>query len=325
MTADGVSCTRSVKSWSIVISGSIVTLSDAFFPEVQVFLLITGGPEVMSIAERSLGLISRIGLPHLGLFLFVFLSGRLCERLCCNGTPQNWTPVMELVLIFCSLLGIPGDDIDSIANVFGSRANLWIVLSQPSRPDIGAISGHVFVKLQLIVGTKIIRLLFWAVGFGWKNPGVFTLFCVILLSTSWFLLVMKWSTVQITFIFIGQTRLVFGKCVCTCVTKHSNAFQTFLNWLKNSKRVWHELKLYISRLPLFANFDLWSVSVWSVWFHSKLMFPKPLVKSIWAIMCDVTGHSHWIDNVRCKMHQTRLQVKRTSRLRLKRKLKSVWK
>ena len=33
-------------------------------------------------------------------------------------------------------------------------------------------------------------------------------------------------------------------------------------------------------------------------------------------MCDVTGHSHWIDNVRCKMHQTRLQVKRTSRLRL---------
>ena len=30
-----------------------------------------------------------------------------------------------------------------------------------------------------------------------------------------------------------------------------------------------------------------------------------------------------IDNVRCNMHQTRLQVKRTSRLRLKRKLKSV--
>ena len=65
-------------------------------------------------------------------------------------------------------------------------------------------------------------------------------------------------TVQITFIFIGQTRLVFGKCVCTCVTKHSNAFRTFLNWLKNSKRVWHEPKLHISRLPLFANFDLWA-------------------------------------------------------------------
>ena len=29
-------------------------------------------------------------------------------------------------------------------------------------------------------------------------------------------------TVQITFIFIGQTRLVFGNRVCTCVTKHSN-------------------------------------------------------------------------------------------------------
>ena len=57
------------------------------------------------------------------------------------------------------------------------------------------------------------------------------------------------TTVQITFIFIGQTRLVFGKCVCTCVTKHSNAFRTFLNWLKNSKRVWHEPKLHISRLP----------------------------------------------------------------------------
>ena len=63
-------------------------------------------------------------------------------------------------------------------------------------------------------------------------------------------------TVQITFIFIGQTCLVFGKCVCTCATKHSNAFRTFLNWLKNSKRVWHEPKLHISRLPLFANFDL---------------------------------------------------------------------
>ena len=74
----------------------------------------------------------------------------------------------------------------------------------------------------------------------------------------------RWTTVQITFIFIGQTRLVFGKRVCTCVMKHSNAFRTFLNWLKNSKRVLHEPKLHISRLPLFANFDLWSVSVWWV-------------------------------------------------------------
>ena len=43
---------------------------------------------------------------------------------------------------------------------------------------------------------------------------------------------------------------------CTCVTKHSNAFRTFRNWLKNSKCVWHEQKLHVSRLPLFANFDL---------------------------------------------------------------------
>ena len=63
-------------------------------------------------------------------------------------------------------------------------------------------------------------------------------------------------TVQITFIFIGQTHLVFGKRVCTCATKHSNAFRTFLNWLKNSKRVWHQPKLHILRLPVFANFDL---------------------------------------------------------------------
>ena len=68
-------------------------------------------------------------------------------------------------------------------------------------------------------------------------------------------------TVQITFIFIGQTHLVFGKRVCTCVMKHSNAFRTFLNWLKNSKRVWHERKLHIMRVPLFANFDRWSLSV----------------------------------------------------------------
>ena len=47
-------------------------------------------------------------------------------------------------------------------------------------------------------------------------------------------------TVQITFIFIGQTRLVFGNHVCTCATKHSSVFPTFLNWLKNSKHVWHE-------------------------------------------------------------------------------------
>ena len=40
------------------------------------------------------------------------------------------------------------------------------------------------------------------------------------------------------------------------LTKHSNAFRTFLNWLKNSKRVLHEPKLHIPHLPLFANCDL---------------------------------------------------------------------
>ena len=40
-------------------------------------------------------------------------------------------------------------------------------------------------------------------------------------------------------------------------------------------------------------------------------------------MCDVRRSRHVSDNVRCKMHQMRVQVKQTSRLRLKRKLKSV--
>ena len=75
-------------------------------------------------------------------------------------------------------------------------------------------------------------------------------------------LLMMLATVQITFIFIGQTRLDFGKRVCICVTKHSNAFRTFQNWLKNSKRVLHEPKLHILRLHLFAHFDMLSVSVW---------------------------------------------------------------
>ena len=59
-------------------------------------------------------------------------------------------------------------------------------------------------------------------------------------------------------LLISRIRLMslIHKRVCTCVTKHSNAFRTFLNWLKNSKRVWHERKLHILRLPIFANFDL---------------------------------------------------------------------
>ena len=34
-------------------------------------------------------------------------------------------------------------------------------------------------------------------------------------------------TVQITFIFIGQTHLVFGKRVCTCVTNTQTRFELF--------------------------------------------------------------------------------------------------
>ena len=43
----------------------------------------------------------------------------------------------------------------------------------------------------------------------------------------------SYCIVQITFTFICRTHLVFGKCICTCVRKHSNAFRTSLNWLKN--------------------------------------------------------------------------------------------
>ena len=139
----------------------------------------------------------------------------------------------------------------------------------------------------------------------------------------------RWYTciVQITFIFIGQTRLVFGNRVCTCVTKHSNAFQTFLNWLKNLKRVWHEPKLHILRLSLFANFDLWSV-ICELWvglvsFKTNVSETAGQIHLSDNVRCK--GHRHLSANVRCKMHQTRLQVKRTSRFRLKCKLKSVWK
>ena len=74
-----------------------------------------------------------------------------------------------------------------------------------------------------------------------------------------------------------------------------------------------------SRLPSFGNFDLWSVSVWWV-------YPKPLVKSMKSSLFTGMIFITWLrDNVRCKGHQICLKVKRTSRLRLKRKLKSVWK
>ena len=114
------------------------------------------------------------------------------------------------------------------------------------------------------------------------------------------------------FIFICQTHLVFGKCVCTCVRKHSNAFRTPLNWLKNLKCVWHEPKIHVLRLPHFGNCDLWAFGEFSFirWSHpwNRACFPG------------------WLsDTVRCRGHQTCLQVKRTSHLRIKRKLKSVWK
>ena len=108
-----------------------------------------------------------------------------------------------------------------------------------------------------------------------------------MLTSAWACLLFRiLSTVQITFIFIGQTRLVVGKYVCTCVTKHSNAFQTFLNWLKNSKRVWHEPKLDISRLPLFANFDL---------ICERLVG----LVSFKTNVSETAGQIHLSDNVRC--------------------------
>ena len=94
-------------------------------------------------------------------------------------------------------------------------------------------------------------------------------------------------TVQITFIFIGQTCLVFGNCVCTCVTNHSNAFRTFLNWLKNSKRVWHEPKLHS-----FASFrKFWSVIC------ERLVG----LVSFKTNVSETAGQIHFSDNVRCNV------------------------
>ena len=95
------------------------------------------------------------------------------------------------------------------------------------------------------------------------------------------------TTVQITFIFIGQTRLVFGKCVCTCVTKHSNAFRTFLNWLKNSKRVWHEPKRHIFAFASFRKF--WSAIC------ERLVG----LVSFKTNVSETAGQIHLSDNVRC--------------------------
>ena len=48
----------------------------------------------------------------------------------------------------------------------------------------------------------------------------------------------------------------FWQMRCTCVRKHSSAFKTSLNWLKNLKCIWHEPKIHVLRLPRFGNFDL---------------------------------------------------------------------
>ena len=106
--------------------------------------------------------------------------------------------------------------------------------------------------------------------------------------------------------------------------KHSNAFRNFLNWLKNLKHVWHEPKLHILRLPLFANFDHSVICerwVGLVSFKTNVSETAGQIHLSDNLRCK--GHRHLSDNVGCKMHQTRLQVKRTSPLRLKRKLKSV--
>ena len=96
-------------------------------------------------------------------------------------------------------------------------------------------------------------------------------------------------TVQITFIFIGQTHLVFGKRVCTCVTKHSNAFRTFLNWLKNSKRVWHVWHVWH---VWNANFDVWSVIERCVG-----------LVSVSVLVSETAGEIHLSDDMRCKVYR----------------------
>ena len=118
-------------------------------------------------------------------------------------------------------------------------------------------------------------------------------------------------TVQgITFIIIGQTHLDFGNRVCTCVMKHWNAFRTFLNWLIEfeTRFAWDRYSKF--RVRLFSHIlicDLWAFG--HNLLHSKLVMVKQLIKSIWAIMCDVRQRGHVSDNVRCKMHQMRVHVK----------------
>ena len=102
------------------------------------------------------------------------------------------------------------------------------------------------------------------------------------------------GTVQITFIFIGQTRLVFGNRVCTCVAKHSNTFRTFLNWLKNLKRVLHEPKLRFSQIVICERL------VGLVSFKTNVSETAGQIHLSDNVRCK--GHSHLSYNVGCKMH-----------------------
>ena len=107
-------------------------------------------------------------------------------------------------------------------------------------------------------------------------------------------------TVQITFIFICQTHLVFGKCVCTCIRKHSNTFRTSLNWLRNLKCVWHEPKKSSFAFASFRKF--WSVicerlvglvsfetNVSSSQIHEIELVYRDDLSLDWMIMYDVRG------------------------------------
>ena len=68
-------------------------------------------------------------------------------------------------------------------------------------------------------------------------------------------------------------------------------FRTFLNWLKNSKRVWHEPKLHILRLPIFANFA--GSVICERWMG---------LVSVSVLVSETAGEIHLNDNMRCKGH-----------------------
>ena len=112
---------------------------------------------------------------------------------------------------------------------------------------------------------------------------------------------------------LWQMNFVFGKCIFTCVRKHSNAFRTSLNWHKNFKCVWHEPKIHVWLLPRFG-----------IVICERLMGFQNRWSNPWNRACLPRWFITWLsDNVRYNGHKTRL--KRTSRLHLKHKLKSVWK